>query len=146
MAFRRTVGRQVRLDSSGIRILVCFRRAIAGCFQKCEVRMNSSLITSAYTFVVVFGFLSALALAIRSFAGRDAKSAPKRSRVAPRAFATDDLRDDAPAWPDLRNENRLAPPPVPRDELDYHHAADYVLDPRSPYPIPQPPRRDEGEW
>ena len=108
--------------------------------------MNNSLITSVYTFVIVFGFLGAIALAIRSLAGRGVKSISQKSRVAPRTSVIDGFPANTPAWPDVRIGDRLSPPPPPRDDLDYHRAADYVLDPRSPYPIPLPPRRDEGEW
>lgn len=103
--------------------------------------MNGSLITSAYVFLVVFAFLSAITIAIRSLARRGITSTSAKSRVATESFP-----DNAPAWPEARKEERLAPPPPPRDNQEYYHAADYVLDRNSPYLIPLPPRREESEW
>ena len=45
-----------------------------------------------------------------------------------------------------KGQDHLAPPPVSRDDLDYHHTSDYVLDPNSPYSISPPPQRDEDRW
>ena len=103
--------------------------------------MNGSLITSAYVFLVVCAFLSAIVIAIRSLARHGTTSTPAKPRVA-----TDAFPDNAPAWPEARKDDRLAPPPPPRDDQEFYHAADYVLDRNSPYSIPLPPRPDDNEW
>lgn len=55
------------------------------------------------------------------------------------------MENGTPEWPAKHGRDHLAPPAIPRDDFDYHRAANYVLDRNSPYSIPTPLRRDDGE-
>ena len=104
--------------------------------------MDQSIVLSIFNFMVGFGFLAAVVIGLRALFGRDGRS--RRSQA--QSIAPDGMEHEGPEWSARKVQDYLAPPPVPRDDLDHHHAADYVLDRTSPYPIPQPQRRDEGEW
>ncbi len=102
--------------------------------------MNHAPFILIYSFLVVFGFLAAITLGLRVLFGRGKRSTPSLPPSIPHEMT------DAREWPPRKVQDHLAPPPVPRDDLDYHHAADYVLDPSLPYSISPPPQRDEDRW
>jgi len=104
--------------------------------------MDQSTIVSIYSFLVVFGFLTAIVLGLRALFGRGGKSGSNRLQ----SFGAEGMESGTRLWPEKTPQDHLAPPAAPRDDFDYHHAADYVLDRISPYSIPRPPQRDEGEW
>ena len=103
--------------------------------------MNHSIVLSIFNFLIPFGFLAAIVFGLRALFRRGKKSALN----LPQSFAPDGMENDAIEWPTKRGRDHLAPPAVPGDDFDYHQAADYVLDRNSPYSIPLPPRRDDGE-
>ena len=109
--------------------------------------MSASLTVSAYVFLVVFTFLGALVLAVRGLGGdRRRKGRPADPRaVARKHLALLRARRDSAAPYRAAVEDRLAPPPVPQNQFTYMQAADYLHNPRSPYPIspPQPRPCDE---
>jgi hypothetical protein len=108
--------------------------------------MNNPLVVSTYVFTVVFAFLSAVILAVRFLFRSGTRSDSGKLRRAPRRLPPVALQQNVPAWPNRKSEEHLAPPPMPRDEFEYRQAADYVLNPKSPYPISPPPRRDDDGW
>lgn len=107
--------------------------------------MHSPLAISFYVFAVVFAFLAAIVIGFRFLLRLGGRSRPGEVRTALRSIASEALDDAGETWPRKRTLEPLAPPPLPHDDLDYHLAADEVLNPHSPYSI-SPPRRDEGEW
>ena len=105
-----------------------------------EDQMNHTLAVSTYVFVTVFGFLAAITLGLRALFGCGRRSTPSLPPFIPNETLV------AREWPPRKAQDHLAPPPVSRDDLDYHHTSDYVLDPNSPYSISPPPQRDEDRW
>jgi len=112
--------------------------------------MSNSLTVSAYVFLVVFTFLGAIVFAARAL-GRSGTDPPGRGRLKNRKIiarlhlALLRSRRDSAARPRSAPEEYLAPPPIPQDHFAYMQASDYLLNPRSPYPIspPQPRQLDE---
>lgn len=107
--------------------------------------MHSPLAISFYVFAVVFAFLAAIVIGFRFLLRLGGRSQPDQPRTRLRSIASEALDDAGETWPRKQTLVTLAPPPLPHDDLDYHLAADEVLNPHSPYSI-SPPRRDEGEW
>ena len=103
--------------------------------------MDHSIVLSIFNFLIPFGFLAAIFFGLRALFGRGKKSGLN----FPQSFAPDGMENGTPEWPAKQSRDHLAPPAVPRDDFDYHQAVDYVLDRNSPYSIPLPPRRDDGE-
>lgn len=110
--------------------------------------MSNSLLVSAYAFSMAFALLSALVVAVRGLKRLGTRSNPKRRRnvtnIARKHLAL--LRSrGATSGPRQAPEEVLAPPPIPQNQFTYMQAADYLHNPRSPYPIspPQPRQRDE---
>lgn len=104
--------------------------------------MDQSIVLSIFNFLVGLGFFAAVVIGLRARFVRVGKS--RRGQIP--SIAPDGMENDRHEWPATKVRDNLAPPPVPRDDLDHHHAADYIVDRSSPYSIPQPQRRDEGEW
>ena len=105
--------------------------------------MSASLTVSAYVFLVVFTFLSALVLVSRGGRRRHCSRADGRA-VARKHLALLRARRDSVAPHRAAIEYRLAPPPIPQNQFTYMQAADYLHNPRSPYPI-SPPRARQGD-
>lgn len=112
--------------------------------------MSASLTVSAYVFLVVLTSLGTIVFVCRALARSGATPAGKGrqknlERVARRHLALLRLRRDSPDRPRSAPEDYLAPPPIPQNHFTYMQAADYLHNPRSPYPIspPQPPQLDE---
>jgi hypothetical protein len=112
--------------------------------------MSNSLTVSAYVFPVVFTFLGAIVFAACAL-GRSGTDPAGRGRlknrkiIARQHLALLRLRRDSPARPRSAPEEYLAPPPIPQNQFTYMQAADYLHNPRSPYPIspPRPRQLDE---
>jgi hypothetical protein len=112
--------------------------------------MSNSLTVSAYVFLVVFTFLGSIVFAARAL-GRSGTDPAGRGRlrnrkiIARQHLALLRSRRDSAARPRSAPEEYLAPPPIPQDHFAYMQASDYLLNPRSPYPIspPQPRQLDE---
>jgi len=112
--------------------------------------MSASLTVSAYVFLVVFTSLGAIVFACRALARSKGKPAGggrqnNRTRIARQHLALLRLRRDSPVPPKSAPDEHLAPPPIPHDQFTYMQAADYLHNPRSPYPISPPQRRDLDE-
>jgi hypothetical protein len=111
--------------------------------------MSNSLTVSAYVFLVVFTFLGAIVFAARALgrSGTDpaGRGRPKNRKTVARQHLALLARRDSAARPRSAPEEHLAPPPIPQDHFAYMQASDYLLNPRSPYPIspPQPRQLDE---
>jgi hypothetical protein len=112
--------------------------------------MSNSLTVSAYVFLVVFTFLGAIVFAARAVGRSGTDPAGRghlknRKIVARQHLALLRSRRDSAARPRSAPEEYLAPPPIPQDHFAYMQASDYLLNPRSPYPIspPQPRKLDE---
>lgn len=112
--------------------------------------MSASLTVSAYVFLTVFTVLCAVVFACRALAGSKRKPVGggcqnNRTRIARQHLALLRLRHNSNARPKSPPEEYLAPPPIPQNQFTYMQAADYLHNPRSPYPIspPQPRHRDE---
>jgi hypothetical protein len=112
--------------------------------------MSSSLTVSAYVFLVVFTFLGAIVFAARALGRSGTDPAGRgglknRKVIARQHLALLRSRRDSAARPRSAPEEHLAPPPIPQDHFAYMQASDYLLNPRSPFPIspPQPRQLDE---
>lgn len=101
--------------------------------------MDRSIVFSMFNVLIGFGSLAVIVLGLRALL-RDGRRS-RRGRAA-----SDLVENNPPEWPARKLQDHLAPPPIPREDRDYHVASDYVLDRDSPYPMPSPQRRDEGEW
>jgi hypothetical protein len=104
--------------------------------------MNYTSIIFVCNFFVVFGFLAAVVFVLRMLARIGKKSKRKQIVLVGPAI----MENGRPEWAARNPQENLAPPPRPRDDLDYQRAAEYVLDTHSSYSVPQPHRNVEDEW